>query len=419
MQIKHLTLAQFRGFEQAEFEFQSGMNLLVGINGAGKSSVLDALRIMLSYLLPRLELYKGRAIGFNANDIRLGSGALTNELHLDIADVQCDYLVHRPREQYVAEEVEGQVREQAFKAPHRDEVDPTVMRDIVKRLHQRKNKPLALYFSAHRSLFTRANPSRQRSSVGSAAAFADALTRRELRIAEFADWWLVQHVLSQESSQQTILATLEEAIQLFLEGCHNLRAVKDQKSATLLVDKDDRALDIEQLSDGERSVLGLVFDLAYRLSQANPGLPHPLQDGKAVVLIDELDLHLHPGWQRAITYKLTNTFPNCQFIATTHSPQIIGENSIANTIVLEPNEPPFNPEQSFGMDSNWLLETLMGTQKRNSQVDQKLEDISLLIEDEQYDQAQIWLDELRSELKDFPDLVKLQTRLDRMRLIGD
>ncbi|KAM3100867.1 AAA family ATPase [Phormidesmis sp. 146-35] len=83
-------------------------------------------------------------------------------------------------------------------------------------------------------------------------------------------------------------------------------------------------MDVRQLSDGERSVLALVLDLARGLSQANPILENSLQ-GKAVVLIDELDLHLHPIWQRTIVAKLTQTFPNCQFIATTHSPQIVGE----------------------------------------------------------------------------------------------
>jgi predicted ATP-binding protein involved in virulence len=90
----------------------------------------------------------------------------------------------------------------------------------------------------------------------------------------------------------------------------------------LLVTKDGMLLDARQLSDGERGLLALVLDLAKRLSQANPGLSDPVKLGEAVVLIDELDLHLHPKWQRTIVERLTKVFPRCQFIATT-LPQIV------------------------------------------------------------------------------------------------
>ena len=82
------------------------------------------------------------------------------------------------------------------------------------------------------------------------------------------------------------------------------------------IDRGDVTLQIPQLSDGERGMLALVLDLAKRLSQANPSLADPLSESQAVVLIDELDLHLHPKWQRHVARKLMATFPGCQFIAT-------------------------------------------------------------------------------------------------------
>ena len=107
---------------------------------------------------------------------------------------------------------------------------------------------------------------------------------------------------------------------VFLNGFTNLRVIDEPLG--LLVDKVGRTFEVFQLSDGERAFLALGADLARRLTLANPGLANPLQ-GAGVVLIDELELHLHPRWQRTAVEKLRTTFPNIQFIATTHSPFVI------------------------------------------------------------------------------------------------
>jgi predicted ATP-binding protein involved in virulence len=95
----------------------------------------------------------------------------------------------------------------------------------------------------------------------------------------------------------------------------------EEEPPRLLVDKNGISLDLGQLSDGERSFLAMVADLCKRLCQANPRID-PLS-GQGVVLIDELELHLHPTWQREAAEKLRTTFPNLQFIVTTHSPFIV------------------------------------------------------------------------------------------------
>ena len=116
------------------------------------------------------------------------------------------------------------------------------------------------------------------------------------------------------------MTSISNAITTFLGGFENLRV--QEEPLRLLVDKAGVALDLSQLSDGERSFLAMVCDLGRRLTLANPLLANPLH-GSGVVLIDELELHLHPKWQREVTAKLRKTFPNIQFIATTHSPFVI------------------------------------------------------------------------------------------------
>ncbi|MDM8525382.1 AAA family ATPase [Desulfococcaceae bacterium HSG8] len=101
--------------------------------------------------------------------------------------------------------------------------------------------------------------------------------------------------------------------------------------------KNNSEFSIEQLSDGEKCLIALIGDIARRLAIANPSLDDPLQ-GKAVILIDEIDLHLHPSWQRMILPGLLATFPKCQFVITTHSPQVLGETDARHIFLLHRNE---------------------------------------------------------------------------------
>lgn len=370
MQLKNLTLTQFRGFEQTKIDFYPGMNLLVGINGVGKSTILDALRIMLSQVLPKLTVSKSRVITFDKHiDIKADCGAFTSELKFDLKEIAFTYLVHQAHSNQV----------------ERSDLQPDVQ-DVSKQLKTISQQPLVVYFSTRRSLSSMAAPNKLSSAGGQVAAFADALTHRELRLREFADWWLAQEALVNEGEElsKKRLQVLNETVKRFLDSCTNLYAVSEPE-ITLKLDKDGITLDVRQLSDGERGVLALVLDLARRLSQANPDLEDSLSDGKAVVLIDELDLHLHPRWQRSIVQKLTQTFPNCQFIATTHSPQIIGEVKPPGLILLEKQGSHIIVRQEglqgYGLDSSWILEHLMDTESRNVQTQSQINLVEDAIEE--------------------------------------
>jgi len=398
MQINHLTLTNFRAFEQVEFDFQPGMNLIVGINGVGKSSVLDALRVLISQVLGKFSACKTQAQNFSSNDIRIDQNFLTAELKFTAMNIEFDYSLNQDRN--------------SKKSKH---LTPN-SKLILDPLKTDSKQPLALYFSTRRSLPKMTPP--KNSASNQSIAFVRALTHRQLELGEIAQWWLTREELAQEGDEQAknILKTLKNAAIIFLESCTNLWAVKQQQT-TLFLDKDGTTLDVRWLSDGERGILALVLDLAKRLSLANPTLKEPLQEGEAIVLIDELDLHLHPRWQRNIVNKLTTTFPNCQFIATTHSPQIIGEVEPESILIIERGKQPFRPDQSLGMDSNWVLRFLMETSERDINTKQKLERIESLIEDRNFPEATEEIKHLR-ELGQFPELVHLQTRIERIRRLG-
>ena len=118
------------------------------------------------------------------------------------------------------------------------------------------------------------------------------------------------------------LKVVKKAMLAMLDGFEDIHI--ERKSLSMKVTKNGRNFKINQLSDGEKCTISLFGDLARRMALANPGRENPLE-GTGVVLIDELELHMHTSWQRKVLGVLKETFPNIQFIITTHSPQILGE----------------------------------------------------------------------------------------------
>jgi len=255
-------------------------------------------------------------------------------------------------------------------------------------------------------------PGKSVASGGIAAAFADAFASRELRLGEFAAWIRVQEALSKErSASARALTALGEAVARLLPGYGNLRLAGDN-GQQLWIDRGSTAVPVRQLSDGERGTLALVLDLTRRLAQANPGLADPAAESGAVVLVDEIDLHLHPKWQRQIIHKLRAAFPRCQFIATTHSPQVIGEVE-HDCIQIIADGQVYSPTHSYGVDSSRVLEELMDADPRTKEVGDLLSEVSRAIGKQQFEHALQLLAQLVDKLgEDDPEVTRIRTLLD-------
>lgn len=423
MKLTRLSVANMRAFEQASFDFDQSITLLVGVNGVGKTTVLETLRIGLSRLVPQFTASKSRPEAFTTDDIRVGDPSLTVDLDFSLNGTERHWLLHKQRVQNVPHK-DGVVREQTLETPDREAVKPALGKQE-KALKSAKVQPIALYFATRRSLVSDEQVKIGKASGGQATAFADALAPRPLRLAYLAEWMLAQERLSTELPRAAEhLKAFRAAAERFLPDCRNLRAEKDESERPrLFVTKGGISLDVRQLSDGERSMLALVLDLAQRLSQANPGLGDPVRDGAAVVLIDELDMHMHPLWQRQVMSLLTATFPNCQFIATTHSPQMIGETQPERIILLQADEGRVLPKrcgQAYGLDTNYILEHLMGTPSRPESTRKTIAAIEAALDDGELDQARTRLAELRALIHgDDPTVVGLEATINNLEALGN
>ena len=152
---------------------------------------------------------------------------------------------------------------------------------------------------------------------------------------ELLRWLSLEQRLSRDEGKESIqFRTVQRAIQEAVEGC---RRVKVHARLGLLLDMPDRGwVPFGVLSDGQRNVVAMIGDLAFKAAQLNPHLgERVLTETPGVVLIDELDLHLHPHWQRHIAEDLRRTFPALQFIVTTHSPFIVQSARDGEIIALD------------------------------------------------------------------------------------
>lgn len=415
MRIKRLQLANIRAFEQAEFDFREGMNLLVGVNGVGKTTVLDALCICLSKILPDITESRSRSLPFLEDDIRVGSNFMTVNCSFEFQGKNFSYLIHKNRESSVPRNSD-KPREQVWETPDKEECQPPLpsFKDVKKAPEQ----PLGVFFSTRRSLISDALFTKASSAGGQASAFADALSRRELRLQEIAHWMRAQEVQGAELPLALKhLSSLKAAAKCFLPECENLRAETAPKPR-LIVDKAGKELDIRQLSDGERGMFALVLDLAQRLSQANPKLEDPVTNGSAIVLIDEIDLHLHPKWQRTVVNQLTETFKNCQFIVTTHSPQIVASVEPEQVLLFKGDEV-IRPDRTLGMDSNWILRFLMESDDRPPEASKAIKEVETLINEGDFEGARTKIAENRNAGLDLPEWSVLDSRMARMELLAE
>lgn len=196
-------------------------------------------------------------------------------------------------------------------------------------------------------------------------------------------------------NQDAQLAAVRAAISAFMPHFKNLR-IKRAPRLHMALDKEGHTLNVSQLSQGERTLMALVGDIARRLAMMNPGLENPLK-GAGVIMIDEVDLHLHPQWQRTLIHQLTETFPNCQFILTTHSPLVISDTKDVLCYVLDDGE---LEERNglYGLDANQVLLSVMNTDIRNSDVQSRLDCLLELLQDKKLKEAKALFEELSKDL---------------------
>ena len=399
MRVTHLKLTNVRALQTAEFDFRPGFNLIIGVNGVGKTSVLDALGVCLSSVIRDSYDLNTEYKGFRTSDIHVGADMLN--LVFRVWYGTSEYTTYAKVVPHPFQDWDSR-RNPSTQTITGDGIDPEEVADP-------GGLPLAVFFSTRRAYASNRAVAKGEAAGGARSAVARAFANRELNVREFAEWMHAQQEASSERPPvRCVLQELERTVSAILPGYCNLRA-KGAKRVELLIDHEGVELSVSQLSDGERSLLSMVVDLTRRLVQANPLMENPTAEAEAVVLIDELELHLHPKWQRQIVANLTKAFPKCQFIATTHSPQIIGELKPERIHVISDGGV-YSPGHSYGVDSSRVLQEIMDTDSRTGDMENQLAQVSRQIDEDDLEQARNSLLSIEKILgENDADVVRLKT----------
>ncbi len=425
MKLESLSLAHCGGFEQLDIIFESDVTLIAGVNGVGKSTVLHALAVLLSRALPEFTPSRSAPLYFSDDDILGGKSSLEVSARIKIDGQTINAGVQRLR----AAEEKGDrfmlLRQTESATAVTDFAQALAARTLTGELEagiketraalatlkSAAQAPLAVYFSPKRQLPGQPRTLPEAKPFDPSIAYSRALHDREVELREFMHWFRTQEKLGADNEPRRlkVLDALRAVVSELVPEFSDLR-IQDKPRLGFVAEKRGEPLYLHQLSDGERGLLALVFDLTRRLAIANPDSNNPIAEGEALVLIDEIELHLHPKWQRDVLQRLRDIFKACQFVVTTHSPLVLGEVPARSVRFLEIADGKVCmtlPTEAYGMDANRILQEFMDAPVRNRQVEGELKTLFELIDHERFDEARAAIAALESKLgEDEPELTR-------------
>lgn len=454
MKVKRLELKGFRGFDEIVLDFDTSPQrptVFIGINGVGKSSILDSLAILLSWFIKKIEfaytsrneLYSTEQIteklvttisldgdGFDDKDARSSIHKVTSKIIINYEEEETQWIL--TGHPFIS--IHSQTSTLAILGYDVDQLDRfiTKIRDRIKGIsNEYLNLPIIVYYPVNRLVNKIPLESQDAVLAKPIDPYKNALEKEGIDLKEFFQWFRNTEDLENEEIRDDAnykdkkLVAVREAIYSLIPEFNNLRVRRLPLRMTVDKKIGDKVeeLTIDQLSDGEKCLLAMVGDIARRLAIANPSLDDPLQ-GEGIVLIDEIELHLHPKWQRKIIPRLTETFPNCQFIVTTHSPQVLSHVYSENIYILQSTPNGIiasQPESSYGRDSNQILENVMDVSAYPEEIEKELLKLFRLIDRNDLEGAKKLLKDISTTMEnrlDDPQLIKAGVVIKRKEILG-
>lgn len=334
MRILRAKIRNFRAIEYASVPFHPQLTVLIGDNASAKTTILDAVVVSMSPIIEGIG--KSRRSSVQPDDFRV----------LPKSDIFG--FDDRPRSDEVVISVDTDQGElggsftRELTSKDRFEVLPSLNTGLYRSLRHMyadgvdQVLPIIAYYRESRAINER---DRDRDLFQSGyqrvrsrrSALIGALSGRSV-YSELIRWFeetenfeLRQQRELGEDHRDPRLEAVRSAVSKMIPGVSNLRMVGHPPKLMMDISLPDTVpgtLTLDQLSSGYRVMLALVMDLARRMADLNPDLPNPLET-PGVVLIDEIDLHLHPRWQQLVVPSLLSTFPAVQFVISTHSPQVL------------------------------------------------------------------------------------------------
>jgi predicted ATP-binding protein involved in virulence len=412
MKIQRLEIENFCGIRELQIKFHPQLNVFAGKNGVGKTTILDALSKTLN--VARLNHITGNErhnleskVIIRPNAIHIGAKQARIKLHLSLRGKTVSTSVSSAPEEITSDlfthfpEAEIALPGVAF-----DE-NRTMMTGVYVPNETIRNKVAELDPFVAEIISAASGHGHYFSWISSREALENNRLRRFIDQGKIfgKDHFERDHILQ-------LVKTAVEDITGFAGLFHD-RELSEFTLRKNFGTEEDTLL-FSQLSSGEQHLVSFVAAIAVFLAHNFPEAENPLAE-EAVFLIDALELHLHPSWQREIIPKLLRSFPNCQFIITTHSPQVLGNVKPESVFLLKREENNIiceQPDESYGMTMDRLLELVMEEQSRpNKEVQERIESLLEHISRKEFDKASDLIRMLKEDIPTDPEVIRAEMLL--------
>ena len=394
-----LKLRNFKGIAELDIEFDESLTLLAGVNGAGKTSVIQALVASATHTRRLEPPFDYPVFQLPESVARAGAGGTSIVLGLSGDDRSPLQAVFSSRG-----------RDLVFDGPQwwdlnsNDELPRGVLGDLkVNPVELTPPLPLVVYYEQNR--VGSPSPDAHRPPVSSEDNRKTSLHTTASSPGEFMAWFFEKEADEGRETRDRQDLKYEDpelaAIRGLLRRLDGFTAIRsrkppDRSERTLLLEKEGVEVPFDSLSGGEQAFLLLAADLARRLMLESPNIP--VAEAPGIVCIDEIELHLHPAWQRKILKSLMEAFPSCQFVVSTHSPQVIAGVEARHVRLITPGENGVRkvsrPIASRGRDSNYVLEGILDVPAHDDDVSRLFDRFDQLIDAGEMEEAERVLSQL-------------------------
>lgn len=411
MIISRIELKNYRCFKDIEIDFHEKLTVIIGDNGSGKTSILEGIAVSLGTMFVGLDGQVG--VGINKKDARLKAYSMG-----ETEDVQSQY----PVEIIAMGDVNGKTItwKRSLNGGNgsttvKDAKDITdIAREYQERLRQGDatlKLPIIAYYGTGRLWDYHREKKTDTFKVNTRTnGYINSLDGTA-NIKLMMNWFKKKTIQKMQKCSEgrgklMELSVVYRAMQMCYERITGHKDVEfDYNLDTNEIecryingDEPQMSIPLSQMSDGYKSTISLIADIAYRMAVLNPQMGKDvIEKTDGVILIDEVDLHLHPAWQHRILGDLQEIFPRVQFIVTTHAPTVISSAKSENLMILKHNEVLDASVEIYGNDVNSILKDIMGAPDRNPAISKLFSQFYSLLNDGKYDMAEKILDEIDGE----------------------
>lgn len=419
MYLKRVTIENFRGIREMTLELQPGINLLIGNNGIGKTTVLEAIVAGLGVCFK--DIPGASAVSIKPEDVRQ---------ELQVVDGSPSVKYHTPVriscEMQIQDEVYAWSRVKKDESPRSGSTeypnDKLRIADWFRNTSNDVDQPLPVL--NYQSINRVAN---KRSDFGSST--------KQLNDRRCGYTGCLDSALDDKFIRKWCYAMMRKntgrRYGLFCEAVGRVMRRMGELDYTPDIDfseefgadgdfvyaENDSVMPISYLSAGYQSALWMVMDIAFRALLLNPGT-EDLKEIFGIVLIDEVDKHLHPKWQWNVLNALHDTFPNIQFIITTHAPIVISSCENAAVMTIEADQQVKAIDTVYGYGVGDVIEHTQGSHAVIPELSQLYDHFENACVTRDLVTAQKYCDELDRKFPQSAEMQKAKTKLRFLKLGG-